>query len=293
MLLRAARALDAPRPRCQQTRVRQFLRCLLLLLICTAAVCAKTSAGWEQWENCTLAADRFFDGDSFQIRSGSAVYVIRLYFADAPETDAGYGTRIAEQAAYFGVTEDVVLRGGAAAKEFAAKFLGRPFRVITRKQVAPGASRAERFYAIIERDGWRLDAALIEAGLARANSETADFPDAKGGQLRAQQLRSIEQRAAQQRRGLWAKSQRADRRETLAERLTPRLAKSDGGLPTPRKVNLNTASAFDLEALPGIGPKTAAEIIRARPLRGFEQLDAVPGIGPKKIEALRDRVSFE
>ena len=272
--------------------MRPFFRCLISLLVFSAAVCAKTSGAWEQWENCTLVADHFFDGDSFQIKSGGNVYVLRLYFADAPETDAGYGTRIAEQAAYFGVTQDAVLRGGAAAKDFAAKFLAQPFRVITRRQGAPGASRAERFYAIVERDGWRLDAALIQAGLARANSEVAVFPDAAAGQRRAQQLRGLEQKAAQEKTGLWAKSQRADRRETLAEKLTPRIFKP-AGLPAPYKVNLNTASPFDLEALPGIGPKTAAEIIRARPLRSFEDLDAVPGIGPKKIEALRDRVSFE
>lgn len=252
---------------------------------------AESARAWEQWDGCTLAEDRFFDGDSFQVRRGNATHVLRLYFADAPETDAGYGTRIGEQAAYFGIQEDDVLRGGASAKEFTAKFLSKPFRVITRRQSAPGASRAERFYAIVERDGWRLDAALIQAGLARATSEVADFPDAPSGARRAQQLRSLEQKAAQQRAGLWAKSQRDDRRETLAEKLTPRILKRE--LPAPRKVNLNTASTFDLEALPGIGPKTAQAILRARPLHSFEQLDAVPGLGPKKIEALRELVSFD
>lgn len=263
----------------------------LLLFFVTAAPAVAAERAWEQWDGCTLAADRFFDGDSFQVKRGRATYVLRLYFADAPETDAGYGTRVAEQATYFGIKEDAVLRGGASAKEFTAKFLRQPFRVITRRQSAPGASRAERFYAIVERDGWRLDAALIEAGLARATSEAADFPDAASGQRRAQQLRSLEQKAAQTGQGLWAKSQRTDRRETLVEKLTPRLLKRE--LPAPHKVNLNTADPLDLEALPGIGPKTAAAIIAARPLRSFEQLDAVPGLGPKKIAALRELVSFE
>ncbi|MEA3207884.1 MAG: hypothetical protein QOE70_941 [Chthoniobacter sp.] len=59
-----------------------------------------------------------------------------------------------------------------------------------------------------------------------------------------------------------------------------------------RTVNLNTASASSIEALPGIGPKTAAKIIAARPLKGIADLDKVPGIGAKAIEALRDIVSF-
>lgn len=282
--------LDLPRVRIQRTRVRQFLRCLLPLLVVVASAVAETARVWEQWDGCTLAEDRFFDGDSFQVKRHGTIYVLRLYFADAPETDASYGTRLEEQAAYFGVTEDEARRGGANAKEFTAKFLSQPFRVITRRQGAPGASRAERIYAIVERDGWRLDAALIQSGLARATSEAADFPDVTAGQRRAAQLRSLEQKAAQERQGLWAKSQRSDRRESLTEKLTPRIFKR--ALPAPRKVNLNTASAFDLEALPGIGPKTAAAIIRARPIRDLEALDAVPGLGPKKIAALQELVTF-
>jgi DNA uptake protein ComE-like DNA-binding protein len=275
-------------------RDETLVRLLLFILVFFIATSVRAAErAWERWEGCTLAADRYFDGDSFHVRHRGAGYVLRLYFVDAPETGAGYGTRVAEQAAYFGVKDDEVLRGGAAAKELVAKFLGAPFRVITRRQTAPGASRAERLYAIIERDGWRLDAALIQAGLARATSEIADFPDAAGGQQRAHELRSLEQKAAQERQGLWAKSQRADRKAGLIERLTPRLFKSAAALPAPRKVNLNTASQLDLEALPGIGPKTAEAIIVARPLRSFEQLDAVRGIGPKKIEALRNLVSFE
>jgi DNA uptake protein ComE-like DNA-binding protein len=264
---------------------------LALFFIVTSADGAPLA--WEQWDGCTLEADRYFDGDSFQVKHRGAVHVLRLYFVDAPETDAGYGQRVGEQAAYFGVKPEEVLRGGAAAKEFTAKFLGQPFRVITRRQGAPGASRSERYYAIVERDGWRLDAALVQAGLARATSEVADFPDAAAGQQRALQLRSLEQKAAQERQGLWEKSQRTDRQETLVEKLTPRFLKPAGSLPAPRKVNLNTATQLDLEALPGIGPKTAGAIIRARPIRSFEQFDTVPGIGPKKIEALRNLVSFE
>jgi len=70
---------------------------------------------------------------------------------------------------------------------------------------------------------------------------------------------------------------------------------TSGGASTgvsPSTVNLNTVSAKALEALPGIGPKTAAAIIAVRPLKDLQALDQVPGIGAKTIEALRDLVSF-
>ena len=61
-------------------------------------------------------------------------------------------------------------------------------------------------------------------------------------------------------------------------------------------VDINRASATELEALPGIGPATAAALVRYRsahgPLRSLEDLLAVPGLGPAKVEALRVHVRF-
>lgn len=60
-------------------------------------------------------------------------------------------------------------------------------------------------------------------------------------------------------------------------------------------MNLNTATAAELQTLPGVGPKLAAEIIRAReqkPFQSLADLDAVPGVGPKLLERLRDRVTW-
>jgi DNA uptake protein ComE-like DNA-binding protein len=263
-----------------------------LFAFCSGFARAESAARWEQWEGCTLVADRYFDGDSFQVKHEGRIFVLRLYFIDAPESAAEYANRVNEQAAYFGVTPAQVLHGGLEAKAFTARFLSRPFRVRTRMQAAPGASRQERHYAIVERDGARLDGALVQAGLARVTSEVADDPDRATGQRRENELRALEQQAAQSRKGLWAQSQRTDRRQTLADALAPRLSSGASKLPAPHRVNLNTASEVDLQALPGIGPKTAEAIIRARPLADLSALDAVPGFGPKKIEALRDLVSF-
>lgn len=64
---------------------------------------------------------------------------------------------------------------------------------------------------------------------------------------------------------------------------------------TPAKVSLATATAEQLDGLPGIGPVTAQKIVDWRtvhgPFRSVDALDDVPGIGPAKIEQLRDLVT--
>lgn len=62
-----------------------------------------------------------------------------------------------------------------------------------------------------------------------------------------------------------------------------------------RKVNLNAASAAELEALPGIGPSTAARIIRSRQGRPFakvEELQTRALVAPRVFSELRDLVSI-
>ena len=59
-------------------------------------------------------------------------------------------------------------------------------------------------------------------------------------------------------------------------------------------LDLNQATAEDLEALPGIGPALASRIVEHRTLRGpfsrVEDLADVSGIGQATLEALRPRV---
>ena len=60
-------------------------------------------------------------------------------------------------------------------------------------------------------------------------------------------------------------------------------------------VNLNTANAQQLDVLPGIGPATAATIIKDReahgPFRSVNDLGRVRGIGDSKLEQLRGLVT--
>jgi len=61
--------------------------------------------------------------------------------------------------------------------------------------------------------------------------------------------------------------------------------------PPAHPININTATAADLQQVPGIGPSTAQKIIDTRKSYGaFKSVDdllAIKGIGPKKLEKMR------
>lgn len=68
-----------------------------------------------------------------------------------------------------------------------------------------------------------------------------------------------------------------------------------GGGAAAGKVNLNSATEAELDALPGVGPVTAGAIIAWRERNGgfanVDQLSEVDGIGPARLAALRDLVT--
>lgn len=71
---------------------------------------------------------------------------------------------------------------------------------------------------------------------------------------------------------------------------------SAGSTTSAAVVDVNSATAEQLDSLPGVGPSTAAAIIARRDeigrFVGIDDLLSVPGIGPAKVDALRGLISF-
>ena len=49
---------------------------------------------WVALTNCRYLPNPANDGDSFHVAAGNKKYLFRLYFVDAPETDASLADRI-------------------------------------------------------------------------------------------------------------------------------------------------------------------------------------------------------
>jgi comEA protein len=74
-------------------------------------------------------------------------------------------------------------------------------------------------------------------------------------------------------------------------------AAATGAASVVRTVNINTATAAELELLPGVGPAMAGRIIDYRQQHGaftsVDQLDNVKGIGARTMEKLRPLVRVQ
>jgi competence protein ComEA len=61
------------------------------------------------------------------------------------------------------------------------------------------------------------------------------------------------------------------------------------------RVNINTATLDELNALPGIGPTTAQSILDYRlqhgPFKVIQEIQNVPGVGPATFAVIQDYIS--
>lgn len=86
--------------------------------------------------------------------------------------------------------------------------------------------------------------------------------------------------------------------EKAAEKAAPKAAEVQKPAPAAKAapVNVNTASAAELEKVPGIGPVTAASVVAHRTAKGpfakAEDLLQVKGIGPKTLEKIRPHITL-
>ena len=168
----------------------------------------KAPAGkpWQKIEGCTWKADRWNDGDSFHVITGDAgrEIVARLYFVDTPEAETAYRDRIAEQAAYFGITKEQAIELAREASAFTEKQLAAPFTVWTRWRSALGRSALGRNYVIIiTADGRDLNELLIENGLARIYGTKTALFDGRDSKKYVARLAELEATAKRERKGAW------------------------------------------------------------------------------------------
>ena len=171
---------------------------------------ARADKKWRTKENCTLIENESNDGDSFHIRVAKRHYIFRLLWVDTPETEQRYPERVAEQAAYFGITPEQATRVGKEAVKFSANFLKEPFTVYTQFDDAMGASNKDRDYAVIKVGDTYLMEALVSNGLARIfglQELPEDGPSISTMRLR---LKGLEADAKKNRRGAWAYAQESN-----------------------------------------------------------------------------------
>lgn len=249
---------------------------------------AASTAAWEVLTGCRLVTNAVVDGDSFHVLYRERKYVFRLYFVDAPESDAALTERAKEQAAYFGIRPDDIPRAGKSAARFTRETLaGREFTVITRWQNALGRSSLARFYGVVLVGGKNLAEELVAHGHARIYGLRANWPDGPRSTTFINRLKNLELTAREQKRGAWdaAKFPRAAAGAPASTNLSETTS-----APATALTDLNMATFEELQELPGIGPKLAERIMAHRPFERVEDLDRVPGIGPVMMKRLLPRI---
>jgi competence ComEA-like helix-hairpin-helix protein len=100
--------------------------------------------------------------------------------------------------------------------------------------------------------------------------------------------------------GLSSSCVKRQREGSLANQLPTNSAPPNQSLaesPAPTRININTASAQELEKLPGIGRGFAQRIVEHRekygPFRRPEHLIMVRGLSDKRFRALRDLITVD
>ena len=147
--------------------------------------------------------------DAFRVKIGTEEIVFVLYFVDALEASWTHPQRVAEQARWFGNTQNqAIVDGGVVAMNYVADLLKtKPFTVLTRWERVPNSSR---YYALINvghEPGRRayLSDLLMKKGHARVGSVSTFLPADDRRQMEdyALELKELGVQARKQRQGLW------------------------------------------------------------------------------------------
>ena len=270
---------------------------------------------WILLNDCRFVANRANDADSFHVTAAGKEYIFRLYFVDAPETDASlFPARVYEQAKYFGLTNAQTLQLGDFARRFSKEKLTAPFTIRTCMQSALGRSRQKRYYAFIETKEGDLAELLVANGMARVHGSSAAPVGLSSPEREWRKLQRLEREAKEAKVGAWGASagrltarlprqpaktgpdsfdaffhpKRLANATEVEQILAPASASVSPSLSAAEaRLDPNTATLEELLAINGIGHVLAGRIIAARPFKNAEALRNIPGIGPKKYEKIR------
>lgn len=184
------------------------LICILILAVWFVSSPSRAAdrKAWVRLPDCHYIEHASNDGDSFHVQCGEQVFVVRLYFVDAPEATLRYPDRTREQGEYFGVTLDETLRAGRQATRLVRERLQTPFVVETRWASAAGRTTIPRDYGFVKVEGQGLAELLVSEGLARTKGVIATGPTGEPAHVVQERLQALERTARQQKRGIWATS---------------------------------------------------------------------------------------
>jgi len=282
---------------------------LTLTLFLASALIIRAADAIQTFPGCTLVEAEWADGDSFPVRLPDGRQVTaRLYGADCIEwhvNDETLARRLRAQRRYFGIADTDAASSMKTARDFGKQaalrtreILTKPFTVHTAFAGARGNGEKERAYAFITTaDGKDLATILVDEGLARAFGVTRQLPDGTSGNEYRDTLADLELTAAAAKKGIWAVTdwthlatdRAAERRESNELQTLLKESRSAAA------IDPNTATAEELQSLPGIGKKLAERIIEARkikPLRSMDDLLAIQGITPKLVDAFAAKIQF-
>ena len=184
--------------------MNQFVRVILAFAALQLAIVNLSARGpWVTLQNCQYLVKRANDGDSFHVSVNGREYIFRLYFVDAPETDAEFRDRVDEQAGYFGISAYQAVSLGELAKLYTKEKLVGRFVIRTCWEDAMGRSRLKRFYALVQTATGDLGEELVENGMARIHGIQASPDGITAARQEWQKLETLERKAKREKVGGW------------------------------------------------------------------------------------------